>query len=623
MGQGLSEQFSSTYPFLGHASSGLATLAAGASLLFVAIILFLIVLVLKRRLADSVRRRNEDRYNLAKFSSAVMNSGSMIAITDRGGRIEYVNERFSAITGYEWNDAVGQSLGILRPTASLDDAGRNNEILTCLQPSWEGEMLCSRKDGDTFWSTINVSAVYDGENSIANFVVSGVDITELKVANQRMEQLALFDSLTGLANRRLFLDRLEQAVINAKRHHCQVALLFLDLDQFKRINDTLGHDAGDMLLLTVADRLKSCVRSQDTVARLGGDEFTILLNDIHDPQAVNIAAKNILRTLKTPIRLQNQEVIVSTSIGVTVAPDDSDDPECLMKNADLALYRAKEKGRDQHHFFTEELNQRAIRQLHLEQELRYALQFDEFNLLFQPQVDLRSGEMVCVEALIRWHHPQRGRISPDEFIPVAEETGLIVPIGNWVLRNACMQMKLLQQMADCNLRVAVNLSARQFRDPNLEQVISDALDASGLDPHHLEIEVTESMLMDDISSVTEQLRRIKSTGVTITIDDFGTGYSSLRYLKCLPVDVLKVDREFVRDIPDDINDMEITSAVIAIAHKLGLRVIAEGVETIDQRDFLLINKCDYAQGYLFSRPLSFEDLFKHFDELNEDALKRA
>ena len=404
----------------------------------------------------------------------------------------------------------------------------------------------------------------------------------------------------------------------------QIALLFLDLDQFKRINDTFGHDAGDLLLLTVADRLKSCVRGQDTVARLGGDEFTILLNDVDKANNVTVAANNILRTLRAPVRLQNQEVIVSTSMGITLSPGDSDEPETLMKNADLALYKAKEKGRDQYHFFTEELNQRAIRQLHLEQELRHALQFDEFDLMFQPQVDLRSGEIVCVEALIRWHHPQRGRVSPDDFIPVAEETGLIVPIGNWVIHNACMQLHLLHNMTGCELRVAVNLSARQFRDPNLEQVISDALDRSGLEPRYLEIEVTESMLMDDISAVTAQLERIKSTGVTITIDDFGTGYSSLRYLKCLPVDVLKVDREFVQDIPDDLNDMEITSAVIAIAHKMGLKVIAEGVETVDQRDFLLINKCDFGQGYFFSRPLSFENLFSHFGEGSESGyLRRA
>jgi len=591
------------------------TLAIGLAFICVALILFLVILTLKRRLADARRHHREDRDNLAKFSSAVMKSGSMIAITNRDGLIEYVNGRFCDITGYQPEDVIGRTLECMRGmTCTATEADDDLPTLISAQKQdWEGEVECMRKNGDSFWSAITVSAVRDSRGNLINFVVSGVDITELKVASQRMQQLALFDSLTGLANRRLFLDRLEQAINGARRHQRQVALLFLDLDQFKRINDTLGHDAGDLLLLTVADRLKSCVRGQDTVARLGGDEFTILLNDVRKSHHVTVAAKNILRTLKAPIRLQNQEVIVSTSIGVTVAPSDSDEPETLMKNADLALYRAKEKGRDRYHFFTEELNQRAIRQLHLEQELRHALEFDEFNLMFQPQIDLHSGDVVSLEALIRWHHPVRGKVvSPDEFIPVAEETGLIVPIGNWVLHNACMQLKLLHQLTGRELRVAVNLSARQFRDPALEQVISEALHNSGLAPSFLEIEVTESMLMDDILSVTEQLQRIKDTGVTITIDDFGTGYSSLRYLKCLPVDVLKVDREFVQDIPDDLNDMEITSAVIAIAHKMGLKVIAEGVENLDQHDFLVINRCDMAQGYYFSRPLSFEAIYRKF-----------
>lgn len=587
--------------------NGWAALAIGLMLICVALSLFLVVLTLKRRLELSRRHHAEDRTNLAKFSSAVMKSGAMIAITNQTGHIEYVNDRFCHVTGLTFEEVMGRRLDCMRPHPEL------TPLIDPNRADWEGEVECQRKGGETFWAAVTVSGVKNPRGELANFVISGVDITELKVASQRMQQLALFDSLTGLANRRLFLDRLEQAIKTAHRNGREVALLFLDLDQFKRINDTLGHDAGDLLLLTVADRLKSCVRSQDTVARLGGDEFTILLNDVRESHLVTIAAKNILRTLKAPIRLQNQEVIVSTSIGVTLAPSDSNDPETLMKNADLALYRAKEKGRDRYHFFTEELNQRAIRQLHLEQELRHALEFDEFNLMFQPQVDLRSGEIVCLEALIRWHHPVRGRVvSPDEFIPVAEETGLIVPIGNWVLRNACMQLKLLHQLTGCELRVAVNLSARQFRDPALEQVISEALHNSGLAPSFLEIEVTESMLMDDIRAVTEQLQRIKDTGVIITIDDFGTGYSSLRYLKCLPVDVLKVDREFVRDIPEDLNDMEITSAVIAVAHKMGLKVIAEGVENLDQRDFLMINNCDLAQGFFFSRPLTFEDLYRRF-----------
>lgn len=586
-------------------------LLASSALLAVCVLSAMLIAV-KHKLLVSRRRRNEDQANLVKFSSAVMNSGAMIAIADTAGKIEYVNERFCVITGFRRDEVVGRPLNTLLHQASCHSHEADTPLLSDIAASWEGEVLCERKLGAPFCSAVTASRVLDQDHKTSHFVVSGIDISELKAANQRMEQLALFDSLTGLANRRLFLDRLEQALNTAKRTHNRVGLLFLDLDQFKRINDTLGHDAGDLLLLTVADRLKSCVRGQDTVARLGGDEFTVLLTGITNAKDVSGIAKNILRTLKLPIKLQNQEIIVSTSIGITLSPDDSTQADTLMKNADLALYRAKDKGRDQFHFYTEELNQRAIRLLHIEQELRHALQFDEFNLMFQPQFDLRTGKMVCVEALLRWHHPHRGKIRPDEFIPVAEETGLIVPIGNWVLHTACVQLRLLQQLTGCDLKVAVNLSARQFKDPNLESIIADALCSSGLAPHFLEIEVTETMLMDNIDAVRQQLTRIKAMGVTIAIDDFGTGYSSLRYLKCLPVDILKIDREFVEDIPDDLNDMEITCAVIAIAHKLGLRVIAEGVETADQRDFLLINQCDMAQGYHFSKPQTFEDLYRHF-----------
>lgn len=559
---------------------------------------------------------------LSKLSNAVTNSGASILITSSNGTIEFVNSKFESITGWQSREVVGQSVEMLtsEECQDTDKLGRKPSVL-CLKDNFKGEVFSKKKSGEGFWSAITVTTVRDERNNITNYVVSGIDISELKEANQKMEKLALFDSLTGLANRRLFQDRLEQSIKNAKRHGNSVALLFLDLDKFKRINDTLGHDAGDLLLLTVAKRLQSCVRSQDTVARLGGDEFTILLNDITDSNDVTTVAKNILSALKEPIKLSQQEVIVSTSIGITLSPEDSSHTETLMKNADLALYKAKERGRDGYYFFTEELNTKALHQLMLEQELRHGLQFNEFSLLFQPQVHMNSGEVQSVEALIRWNHPLHGSISPGKFIDVAEETGLIVPIGNWVLKNACVQIKLIQELTGCPIRVAVNLSARQFKDPRLERVILDSLEASGLSAEHLELEVTESMLMDDIQTVTRRLESIKATGVTITIDDFGSGYSSLRHLKRLPVDKLKVDRAFVKEIPDDLNDMEITAAVIAIAHKMNLKVIAEGVENIDQRDFLVINKCDYAQGFYFSEPKSFEELYQYFLPL--DALKSA
>ena len=575
-------------------------------------IICLILIRLNSKLKQNITQREETELSLTKLSSALANSGASIAITDTQGVIEYVNDKFCQLTGYKQSESIGRSIDLLGPAHLPSGEEVPTWNMNCLKNNWEGDLLSRKKDGESYWSATTISAVFDKNDEISNYVVSGIDITDLKEANRTMQQLALFDSLTGLANRRLFTDRMGQSIIAAHRHGTMAALLFLDLDQFKRINDTLGHDAGDQLLLIIAKRLKSCVRAQDTVARLGGDEFTILLNDLHDAQAIRNVAKHILKCLKDPIMLGKHEVIISTSIGITIAPDDSQEVDVLMKNADLALYRAKDRGRDGYYFFTEELNTKALKLLHIEQELRHALQMDEFTILYQPQVCLNTGEISSVEALIRWHHPTRGEVAPDEFISIAEETGLIVQIGEWVLRNACTQIQMLQRLTGQQIKVAVNLSGRQFSDPNLEQVIYDVIEASGLDAKYLELEVTESMLMDNIDKVIEQLTRIKSTGTTITIDDFGSGYSSLSYLKRLPVDILKVDREFVKDIPDDLNDMEITSAIIAIAHKLNLKVIAEGVETIDQRDFLVINKCDYAQGYYFSKPLSFEDLYDFF-----------
>ncbi len=577
-------------------------------------IVCLVLIRLNLKLQQNITQREETELALTKLSSAVTNSGASIAITDHEGVIEYVNEKFCKITGYSRSESIGRCIDMLGPTQLSNTSEALSWDRSCLQNNWEGDLLSLKKDGTHFWSATTISAVFDKNNEVSNYVISGIDISDLKEANKAMEQLALFDSLTGLANRRLFMDRVSQSIMSSFRRSNQAALLFLDLDQFKRINDTLGHDAGDQLLLIVAERLKGCVRAQDTVARLGGDEFTILLNDIRDPQSVTNIAKLILKSLKDPIKLDKHEVIVSTSIGITLAPNDGQEVDTLMKNADLALYRAKERGRDGYYFFTEELNTKALKMLHIEQELRRALQMDEFTILYQPQVNLKTGVISSVEALIRWHHPDKGEVAPNEFITIAEETGLIVQIGEWVLRNACMQIKMLQKLTGQNVKVAVNLSSRQFSDPNLEQVIFDVLEASGLEPNYLELEVTESMLMDNIDKVIEQLNRIKSTGSTITIDDFGSGYSSLSYLKRLPVDILKVDREFVKDIPEDLNDMEITSAIIAIAHKLNLKVIAEGVENIDQRDFLVINRCDYAQGYYFSRPLTFEDLYRFFSE---------
>jgi diguanylate cyclase (GGDEF)-like protein/PAS domain S-box-containing protein len=589
-------------------------IVAGLATIFGSLCFFLYRL--NTRLQSNIRSHEATEQMMSKLSSAVTNSGASIVITNQLGIIEYVNETFCNITGYTHSEVINKPINLLRPVSEetkgepcILDSG-----FLLQQENWEGEILCSKKDQTEFWNAITISAVFNKDQIITSYVLSAVDVTALKEATKKMEHLALFDSLTGLANRRLFIDRLHQSILNARRHKKMTALFFLDLDQFKRINDTLGHHAGDQLLLTVADRLQSCVRKQDTVARLGGDEFTILLNDVSDTDSISTIAQTILNTLKEPVRLGKHEVIVSTSIGITLAPSDSVCSETLMKNADLALYMAKENGRDGYHFFTEALNIRANNLLETENELREAIKNGDFYLNYQPQINLNTGEISSVEALIRWKHPTKGEIPPSDFIGVAEETGLIVQIGEWVLKNACKEIRQINQLTGKSLRVAVNLSPRQFDDPELEHVVASALADSGLEAENLEIEVTESMLMNDIDAVIAQLNRIKSTGSTITIDDFGSGYSSLSYLKSLPVDILKIDQSFVADIPDDLDAMEIASAVIAVAHKLNLKVVAEGVENIDQRDFLVINRCDYAQGYFFSRPLSYQQIHAFFTQ---------
>ncbi|MCH2158582.1 MAG: EAL domain-containing protein [Oleiphilaceae bacterium] len=573
-----------------------------------------VLIRLNKRLKNNISSHQATEQMMSKLSSAVTNSGASIVMTNADGVIEYVNQKFCRSNGYLHHEVIGQSIDILSPESHLENETRQLLDNSCLKSAWEGEALCVKKNGTEYWCAITVAAVYNKDRIITNYVLSAIDISALKDANSKMQNLALFDSLTGLANRRLFIDRLHQSVLSARRHKHTSAIMFLDLDQFKRINDTLGHQAGDELLSTIAERLKTCVRKQDTVARLGGDEFTILLNDISNNDKISSIAEYILAILKKPIKLGKHEVIVSTSIGITIAPSDSTCSETLMRNADMALYRAKERGRDGYCFFTEELNVRASHLMEIEHEIRHALSNDEFYLHYQPQIDLKTNKINSVEALIRWRHPVKGEISPNDFISIAEETGLIVPIGDWVLKKACSEIHQLNQDSGLDLRVAVNLSTRQFTDLRLVNTVNNALETAGMPARNLELEVTESMLMQDMETVIDQLNRIKAYGCTVSIDDFGSGYSSFSYLKSLPVDILKVDREFVRDIPEDLNAMEITSAIIAVAHKLNLKVVAEGVESEDQRDFLDINKCDFAQGYFFSKPINYGDLRTFFLE---------
>src|SRR5438105_12668941 len=429
-----------------------------------------------------------------------------------------------------------------------------------------------------------------------------------ELATVEMEHLAYHDALTGLPNRPLFMDRLIMSVAQASRSNQKLAVFFLDLDRFKDINDSLGHSTGDGLLKAVAERIHRCIREGDTVARLGGDEFTLLIPRIdHVEDAAKIAQK-IIETLKIPFSILDHELFVTTSVGISVYPDDGTDPETLVRNADTAMYRAKDQGRDNYQLYTPAMNARALERLALENMLRKALSHRELVLYYQPVADMKTKNVVGVEALIRWRHPERGLISPAHFIPVAETSVLLIPVGDWVLRTPCMQTKLWHKRIDPELTVAVNLSARQFQQPNFTEQIAEVLEETGLAPRHLELEITESSAMQNAENTIYTLRELKALGVRIAMDDFGTGYSSLSYLKRYPIDTLKLDQSFVRDITTDPSDAAIATAVIAMAHSLDLRVIGEGVETEEQFAFLLKQKCDYIQGYLFSPPQAVESL---------------
>jgi diguanylate cyclase (GGDEF)-like protein len=429
-----------------------------------------------------------------------------------------------------------------------------------------------------------------------------------ELATVEMEHLAYHDALTGLPNRPLFMDRLILALAQSSRSNQKLAVFFLDLDRFKDINDSLGHSTGDGLLKAVAERIRRCIREGDTVARFGGDEFTLLIPKIdHVEDAAKIAQK-ILETLKIPFSIQDHELFVTTSIGISVHPGDGSDPETLVRNADTAMYRAKDQGRDNYQLYAPAMNARALERLALENMLRKALSHRELVLHYQPVADMKTKGVVGVEALIRWRHPEMGLVSPAHFIPVAETSGLIIPIGDWVLRTACRQTKLWQKRIDPDLTVAVNLSARQFQQPNLTEEIAEVLEETGLDAKYLELEITESNAMQNAENTIYTLRELKALGVRIAMDDFGTGYSSLSYLKRFPIDTLKLDQSFVREITTDASDAAIATAVIAMAHSLDLRVIGEGVETEEQFAFLKKQKCDYIQGYLFSPPQAAEAL---------------
>jgi diguanylate cyclase (GGDEF)-like protein/PAS domain S-box-containing protein len=537
-----------------------------------------------------------------RFRGAFENAPIGIMLVNASGQIFEANRFAAELLAYNLEKMENLHISRLIPA---EDRGEFKETLGRLFSGQddtmrsEKRMLCN--DGMQIWTNFHIGMQRTETGGYG--IVQIADITEMKSNQRRIERMAFYDTLTDLANRRLFHDRLSHAISHSKRSKTLGALLYLDLDQFKRVNDTLGHEMGDVLLQEVATRLSHCVRQGDTVGRPGGDEFTILLTDIKTPSDAGFVADKILQTLAKPISLSGHQIVITTSIGITIIPEDGTEVNALMKNADLAMYRAKEHGRNNYQYYSEELNTNAVHRLRLEYEMRRALERDEFVLYYQPKVRLSDQQVTGVECLIRWQHPERGLLSPVEFIDVAEETGAIVEIGTWVIEQACRAGRAMVAQTGHEIEIAVNISPRQFKDPNLVNNIRRSLRETGLNPHVLEVEITETMLMGDIEAANQTVQRLHELGVKLAIDDFGTGYSSLNYLKKFPIDTVKVDRSFVMDIPESSDDMAITSAVIAMAHRLNMVVVAEGVETREQLEFLQEHGCEYAQGYLFSKPM--------------------
>ena len=556
-------------------------------------------------LADiTLNREHEEQRRLAL--TVFRNSVEAIVVTDAEERILSVNHAFTEVTGHLAEDVIGKTPRLLgsglHSREFYEAMWRDLRILG----AWKGEIQDRRKNGSIYPVSLSISTVRDSNGRITHYVAVFSDITERKASEARIAYLAQHDALTGLPNRALLRDRLDQALAHATRQGKRIALMFLDLDRFKTINDSLGHVTGDKLLQGVAGRLRQCIRETDTVSRQGGDEFIIVLTDIDSPDEAGRVAAKILDQLDPAFDVDGQQLRTSFSIGVALFPEDGPNPETLMKNADTAMYHAKESGRNTYRFFDERMNVNTLERLQLENGLRQALTRHELQLAYQAQVDLVSGRIIGLEALLRWASESLGNVPPSRFIPLAEECGLIIPIGDWVLREACRQARQWQDAGLAPVPVGVNLSALQFRRSDIVAGVAAALDESGLAGHWLELELTESLLMESGPDVILTLGKLKALGVRLSIDDFGTGYSSLAYLKRFPVDRLKIDQSFVRDLAQDPDDAVIIRTIIQLGHNLRLEVIAEGTETLEQMDFLRREGCTAAQGYLFSRPVPAE-----------------
>ena len=558
--------------------------------------------------ADERRQRRRIEAETRKLSNAVEQASNAIFITDRDGAIEYVNPAFEETTGYKREEVIGKNASLLK--SDKHDADYFHTLWDTILhgDTFQDVMVNRKKSGALYYEEKTISPLKDENGNLTHFISTGTDITDKLQTQERLQFLAYYDLLTNLPNRAQLMNHLEYALLRSQRTQDGVALILINLDRFKIINDTLGREVGDDILLIQSERLKTLVKERDTLARLTGDEFAILLDDVKSPEQIPGFVERVLATVTQPINIGTHEFYMGASIGISLYPEDGDDSLLLLRSADSALHRAKEQGGGNYQFYSPDMSSRAFERLNMEAGLRRALENKEFLLYYQPQVDVRSGQIIGMEALLRWRHPELGMVGPDRFIPLLEETGLILPVGEWILETACRQAAQWQTLSAHPIRIAVNLSGRQFHDQNLSTTVFRILRDSELQPAMLELEITESTIMQNAQQTTDTLHALTDIGVRFSIDDFGTGYSSLAYLKRFAVDCLKIDRSFVQDIIHDPDSFSIAKSIIALAHSLNLEVVAEGIENDSQLRMLVLMNCDMLQGYYFSKPVPDTEL---------------
>ncbi|MDD2720996.1 MAG: EAL domain-containing protein [Gallionella sp.] len=567
-----------------------------------------------RNLTSEIHQRKQAEQSLRLSAKVFEHNTEAIMITDAKQRIVMINKAFVDITGYRPEEVLGENPKLLSSGRHDSDYYRTFWESLNTKDMWRGEIWNKRKNGEIFPEWVTISVLRDEAMQITNYVAVYLDITERKQEEEHIKYLANYDVLTGLPNRYLLKDRIEQSLSAAQRKQGKAAVMFIDLDHFKNINDSLGHDVGDALLKQVAERLRICLRRTDTIARQGGDEFVAVLTELNSADEVIYVAEKMIETLQVKFLLNDYQLTITPSIGISIYPEDGTTTIDLLRNADLAMYQAKQNGRNNFQFYAPEMNVRAGERLKLEIHLRDAIAKQQLMLYYQPKVNVQSGRMVGMEALLRWKHPEMGFIPPGQFIPIAEDNGLINEIGDWVLQQACLQARLWQAQGYEIVPIAINLSVRQFQKGDLPARVLKILRDSGLSGSFLELEITESLLMEMGVADLGKLEHLRASGVSLVLDDFGTGYSSLSRLKNLPLDGLKIDQSFVRDIATDQNDASIVKATTVLAHALGLHVTAEGVETQEQLDFIRALECEDYQGYLFSRPLPESELTQFFQK---------